>query len=122
MGVGWSSGCRYHAVMATRTTVELLDDIDGKPAAETIGFGIDGVEYEIDVSEKNAKALRKALETWLPVSRRVGGRVTRATATRVATGVDNHAVRAWAGSNGIELSSRGRIAAHIIDQYRAAGN
>jgi hypothetical protein len=108
--------------MATRTTVDLLDDIDGKPAAETIGFGIDGVDYEIDVSEKNAKALRKALETWLPVALRVGGRVTRATATRVATGVDNHAVRAWAARNGIELSSRGRIAAHIIDQYRAAGN
>ena len=108
--------------MASITTVELLDDIDGKPATETIGFGLDGVEYEIDLSAKNAKALRKALDTWVASSRRVGGRVTRDTATRVATGVDNRAVRAWAASNGIELSTRGRIPAHVIDQYRAAGN
>src|SRR3954470_9741621 len=108
--------------MASRTIVELTDDVDGKPAAETIVFGVDGREFEIDLSEKNAKALRKALEPFLGSARRIGGRVTRSNATKVATGVDNRAVRAWAESNGIEISARGRISQDVIEQYRAAGN
>lgn len=108
--------------MASKTTVELLDDVDGKPAAETVTFGIDGTSYEIDLSEKNAKALRKAFETYINVGRRTGGRLTRGNAKPVATGVDNTAVRAWAASNGIDVSARGRIPAEIIEKYRAAGN
>ena len=37
-------------------------------------------------------------------------------------GVDNRAVRAWARSNGIELSPRGRIPADVVERFRAAGN
>jgi hypothetical protein len=108
--------------MASKTTVELLDDLNGKPAAETISFGIDGTEFEIDLTEKNAKALRKALEPFAGSGRRVSGRLTRANARPVVIGVDNQAVRAWAASNGIELSTRGRIPSDVIEQYRAAGN
>ncbi len=108
--------------MASKTTVEFLDDVDGRPAAETLVFGIDGTNYEIDLSEKNAKALRKALELYVGAGRRTGGRLTRGTAKPVATGVDNTAVRAWAASNGIEVSARGRISGEVIDKYRAAGN
>ena len=35
---------------------------------------------------------------------------------------DVKAVRAWAASNGVELSERGRIPTRVIDQYRAACN
>jgi hypothetical protein len=109
--------------MASRTIVELTDDLDGKPAAETLSFGLDGREYEIDLSEKNAKALRKTLEPWTASARRVSGRRTSGTTTtRVETGVDNAAVRAWAASNGVELSARGRLPKDVIEQYRAAGN
>src|SRR3982751_2710511 len=101
-----------HANMVSRTTVELLDDIDGKPAAETVAFGLDGRQFEIDLSEKNAKALRRVLEPWAASARRVGGRKTR-TATVVATGVDTRAVRAWAASNGIAISTRGRISGEV---------
>jgi hypothetical protein len=107
--------------MAQRVVVELTDDVDGKTAAETIAFGLDGKTYEIDLSEKNAKALRKAFEPWIGAARRVGGRKTRSSAAS-ATGVDNKAVRAWAASNGIELSARGRIPAEVIEKYLAAGN
>jgi hypothetical protein len=107
--------------MASKTTVELIDDLDGKPAAETVAFGLDGREFEIDLSAKNAKALRKAIEAYVGAARRVRGRKP-VVKTHVATGVDNKAVRAWAASNGIELSTRGRIAADVIEQYRAAGN
>ena len=107
--------------MASRTFVELTDDVDGKPAAETLTFGLDGREYEIDLSEKNAKAIRKAFEPWAASARRVGGRRSRTT-TRVETGVDTAAVRAWASSNGIAISARGRLPKDVVEQYRAAGN
>ena len=107
--------------MVSRTTVELLDDVDGKLAAETVTFGLDGHEFEIDLTEKNAKALRKALQPWAASARRVGGRKARAL-TVVAVGVDTKAVRAWAASNGIEVSARGRLSADVVEQYRAAGN
>jgi hypothetical protein len=109
------------AIMVSRTTVELLDDVDGKPAAETVTFGVDGREFEIDLTEKNAKALRKAFQPWASSARRVGGRKIRG-AGAVAAEVDTKAVRAWAISNGIEISARGRISGDVLDQYLAAGN
>src|SRR3712207_2010993 len=36
--------------------------------------------------------------------------------------VDTKAVRKWAGANGIELSTRGRVPTEVIEKYRAAGN
>src|SRR3954471_1099934 len=107
--------------MATRTVTELLDDMTGQPADETVSFGLDGVEYEIDMTKKNAAALRKALGPFQDHARRVGGRRTTVM-HHVASGVDNRAVRAWAASNGIELSERGRIPGAVIEQFRAAGN
>jgi hypothetical protein len=100
--------------MASRTIVELTDDLDGKPATETLRFGLDGREYEVDLSEKNAKALRKVLEPWAAAGRRVSGRrgtrgTARGSASRVEIDVDNAAVRARAASNGIELSAGGRL-------------
>jgi uncharacterized protein (DUF4415 family) len=106
--------------MVSRTTVELLDDVDGKVAAETVTFALDGREFEIDLTEKNAKALRKAFEPWTSSARRVGGRKARA-ATVVAAALDTKAVRAWAVDNGIEISTRGRISADVLEQYQAAG-
>jgi Lsr2 len=108
--------------MAQRVSVEFVDDVDGKAAEETIPFGLDGTTFEIDLSKKNASALRRALDPWVQSARRVGGRKSRGTAALVPTGVDNSAVRAWARSNGHEVSARGRISSEIIEKYRAAGN
>ena len=107
--------------MAQRVQVELVDDVDGRTATETVSFGLDGVSYEIDLSNKNAKALRKAYDTWIASARRVGGRQGRGT-TRVATGVDPAAVRGWGSSYGYDVSSRGRIPGEVLEKYRAAGN
>ena len=35
-----------------------------------------------------------------------------------ASNLDLKAVRAWAGSNKIELSNRGRVPASVIEQYK----
>ena len=110
--------------MAQRVVVQLTDDIDGKPAAETVSFGLDGRSFEIDLSERNARALRKDLAPWVAAARRVSGRRPRGArgSGGSGSGVDPRAVRAWAASNGIEVSPRGRISSEVLEKYRAAGN
>ncbi|WP_063064649.1 histone-like nucleoid-structuring protein Lsr2 [Nocardia violaceofusca] len=110
--------------MAKKVIVELIDDFDGKSKAEeTVSFSLDGVEYEIDLSNKNARKLRSAFEQWTGPARKVGriprGKAkttTRATADKQKTG----AIREWAKNNGYNVSSRGRIQADIIEAYNKA--
>jgi hypothetical protein len=109
--------------MAQRTILIVEDDIDGSPAAETVSFILQGIEYQLDLSDKNLAKFNKALDPYLSAARRVGGRKrTGAAKPRGDSLIDNRAVRAWAESHGIEVSSRGRISAVVIEQYRAAGN
>lgn len=104
--------------MAKKVVVELIDDTDSSPAAETVSFALDGVSYEIDLSDENAAALRSALAPWISAGRRVSG--ARRTATRASKGgPDASAIRAWARAKGIEVSERGRIPADLRAQYAA---
>lgn len=104
--------------MAQRVQIILEDDIDGGTAVETVTFGIDGAEYEIDLSEKNAKRLRDAVTPWAQKARKTGGR--RKRGTRTASGPDLSAVREWAAKNGHKVSSRGRIPATVMEAYEKA--
>jgi hypothetical protein len=47
--------------MAQKVTVALVDDLDGGPTDQTVRFGLDGAEYEIDLSASNATAFRERL-------------------------------------------------------------
>ena len=110
--------------MAQQVFVSITDDLDGSEAAETITFDLDGTSYEIDLNEKNAAALRKALDKYVASARRSSGRgAGRASGRRPARSgdADPRAVRVWAQEHGLEVSSRGRIPAEILDRYRAAG-
>ena len=106
--------------MTSKVIVLLEDDLDGTKADETVEFGIDGAAYSIDLSDSNAKKLRSALDAYVSKARKVSGR--RSTSRKASSAVDNHAVRVWAASNGIELSKRGRIPQDVVSQFRAAGN
>lgn len=55
--------------MAQATITYLADDLDGSEADETVRFSLDGKPYEIDLSKKNAAALRKALKPFIAASR-----------------------------------------------------
>ncbi len=63
--------------MARNTAVQVLDDLTGEPAAETVGFGLDGIDYDIDLSFANADALRELLQRYADAGRRTGGRKRR---------------------------------------------
>ncbi|HEY3480102.1 MAG TPA: Lsr2 family protein, partial [Streptomyces sp.] len=80
--------------MAQKVLVEILDDIDGSTAAQTVQFGLDGVTYEIDLSDENATALRDELARFIGAGRRIGGRKVRvATGQSTTTSKDEHVGR-----------------------------
>src|ERR1700739_1636531 len=60
-------------VMAQKIQTLFIDDIDGGEAAGTVRFGLDGTEYEIDLSTKHDQELRAALGTYVAPARKIGG-------------------------------------------------
>src|SRR3954468_2831096 len=110
--------------MAKQIITVLTDDIDGGDAEGTIEFGLDGVNYTIDLSEKNAGKLRKALDPYLSVAAKDGrGSTNGRIASRAAAAPSrsnreqNQAIREWATKNGYEVSERGRIPATIAEAF-----
>jgi len=104
--------------MAQKITVELQDDLDGRPADETVRFGVDGAEYEIDLSKKNAAALRRKLAPFIEHSRKAG-RGQRRRGGRTAFSRDRSgSIRAWAQAQGITVSAQGRIPASSLSNTR----
>jgi len=65
--------------MAQRLQVVLTDDLDGRKAAETVSFALDGTSYEIDLSAKNATKLRTVLALFVAAAR--GGKATNLVTT-----------------------------------------
>ena len=106
--------------MATKITVVLEDDLDGGPAKETVRFGLGGVQYEIDLSKKHARAFRKHLAPYVEHARKAGPAQWRRPARTAASRQRSVNIRAWAKARGLLVSDRGRIPASIADQYQAA--
>lgn len=121
--------------MAQVTRVELIDDLTGEalPDGEgvTVEFGLDGDEYEIDLSSHNAGLLRDFMGDYITRGRKVAPRTTAATSRRKTTGprgtarptVDREqtrAIRDWARSAGHEVSDRGRVSSKLVAAYEQA--
>ena len=105
--------------MAQKVAVVLEDDLDGGPADETVLFGFDGTEYEIDLSAKNARAFRAKLGPFAEHARKAGRGPARRTGRTSAGRRRTGEVRAWAEAHGIAVSARGRIPATVLEQYQA---
>jgi hypothetical protein len=52
-----------------KVTIELIDDLDGTEAGETVAFELDGRSYEIDLSASNADVFRRRMSTYIDQSR-----------------------------------------------------
>jgi len=113
--------------MAQRTTIHLVDDIDGKEIksgnGDTVSFALDGTSYEIDLSKKNAAKFRGLFDDYVAAGRRTTGRPRRrARPGPVGRDHDPQAVRKWAASNRVKVPARGRIPRDVLERFRAAGN
>ena len=110
--------------MAQRVNVVLVDDIDESEATETVGFGLDGVDYEIDLSDEHAAELRSTLSLYIGHARRTGGRRKGGRRSQAAStsadGASAADIRAWARENGWDVPERGRVSAEVREAYAAA--
>jgi hypothetical protein len=109
--------------MAQKVQTLFIDDIDGGEADGTVRFGIDGTEYEIDLSATHSDELRKALHTYIEHGRKVAGvarRSPRSTGRRNGTAIDTAKIRDWAKSQGLDIKDRGRVPADVVEKYHAA--
>ena len=107
--------------MAQKVQTLYIDDIDGSEAAGTVRFGLDGIDYEIDLNTEHTGGLHAALQTYIDHARKIGGTSRRAPrGRRAGTAVDTTAVRSWAREQGIDIKDRGRVPADIVAKYEAA--
>ncbi|MFG1921712.1 Lsr2 family protein [Cryptosporangium sp. NPDC048952] len=117
--------------MARKELVILTDDLDNSeinPDAvdrPTVNFGIDGVEYEIDLGAVNQSKLREILEEYVQAGRRTGGTTVRKGRKQVSSvggatnsRAENAAIREWAEASGIDVNARGRLPKEVIERYR----
>ena len=108
--------------MAQKIQTLFIDDIDGGEAEGTVRFGLDGAEYEIDLSGRHTNELRAALDTYVAHARKVGStaRRTAGRSGRKASNTDTVAVRSWARENGYDIKERGRVPADLVARYHEA--
>jgi len=120
------------ALSLTQPTAVVIDHPDRRPLPEdgrqTVHFGLDGENYEIDLSDESATELRSALRRYVDAGRRVG----QEPGMRIAAGTvrsrprpakeqrdDSAAIRDWARTHGIHVADRGRIPANVVEAYAA---
>ncbi len=119
--------------MAERVTVELVDDLDGSVADETVRFTWEGKSLVIDLNKKNADKLRKAIEPFVAAARPDG--IVQGPAPRrrpssssssgkrqdAGSGAATSVIRAWARENSIGVPDRGRLKPDVVQAWEAAG-
>jgi hypothetical protein len=107
--------------VAQKVETRLVDDLDGSEAVETVRFGFEGRQYEIDLSANNAGRLRDSLAAFVAAARRPGGGRRQAAAQGVRRAPSDReksaAIRDWARANGFAVSERGRISGEILEAY-----
>lgn len=95
----------------------LADDLTGDTEnVETVLFSLDGVRYEIDLTDSNAAQLRDTLGTYMDAGRRIGGRFLPSDKPTPKRGRTNE-IRDWARANGHKVPDRGRIPASVMDAW-----
>jgi len=110
--------------MAQKTVIQLVDDLDGSALTDegrTVTFALEGVSYEIDLSQAHVDELTDALAPYVSAARKVSGRKSAARASGSKSDpAELQKIREWAKNNGHIVSSRGRISAAVRDAYNAA--
>jgi nucleoid-associated protein Lsr2 len=106
--------------MAQQVSVTITCDICGSSKdAQRHTISLDGRAREIDLCGKDGRALDKVANKYVPHARKV--RRAPATGRRTVSDRERSAdIRAWAKSEGFEVSDRGRIPESVEREYTAA--
>jgi hypothetical protein len=105
-----------------KVEVQLEDDLTGGPADETVRFGVDRRDYQIDLSAKHAATFRKQVAAFVERARLVTSRRSRGTVRSAASRERRRLIRAWAERQGFEVAEHGRLPAQVIQEYERAQN
>src|SRR5947199_4616936 len=118
--------------MAQRTVVTLVDDLTGEEAENisTVEFALDGVTYQLDLTDENSMKLHDTLSQYAKAGRKIGGRGRSGPRSgRAIKSTDRTAgynretlksIRAWAKKNGHNVSDRGRLPAEVLQAWQTA--
>ena len=118
--------------MAQKAIVTLVDDLTGEEAQDisTVEFSLDGVTYQLDLTDTNGETLRGALSPYIAAGRKIGGRrrgPRRPSRMRKSNGRASgytratfKAIRSWAKTNGYPVSNRGRIPLEVMQAWQRA--
>jgi hypothetical protein len=118
--------------MARKTIVTLVDDLTGEAAEDisTVEFAVDGITYELDLTDDNRAKLRDALAPYARAGRKISSRRRGGTRTvRIISSTGSAAgynretlrsIRAWAKDNGHSVSDRGRLSAEVLQAWQTA--
>lgn len=110
--------------MAKRTSTIVIDDLTGVELGDdavTVTFELEGTGYEIDLAPSAAADLREALEPFIVAARKVSrsSRIGRGSASASAPTGEQSAARTWLVEQGVDVPSRGRLSAELLERYRA---
>jgi len=100
--------------MAQREQVDLISDLDGTQADVTVRFGLDGTDYEIDLSAEQAGEMREALAPYTEAAsrkRKVPGQKKR------SRGAEPPELRQWAASRGYEVRDGAAVPDRIREEF-----
>jgi hypothetical protein len=112
--------------------IVVIDDLTGESDAETRSLSIDGVDYEIDLTDESMQRLKNSIREFLEVARVASPRsssrsaglaaprsIKRGTPVRKAQVLPSPSstIRAWASANNVDCPTRGRIPASVIEAY-----
>jgi hypothetical protein len=100
-----------------RVEVHLEDDLTGGPADETVKFGMDGMEYELDLNARHANEFRRQLAPFVDHARQVHGQRARPRARTAASRERSREIRAWAERQGFAVAEHGRLPSSVVHEY-----
>ena len=110
--------------MAKKTV--LVEDLTGAEVDEAdvvkVPLSFDGFRYELDLLPASLEKLREVLGEFLQRAKPLPEPTpeSRKRKSPGPSGLNGDTVRAWARSQGIEVSDLGRLSGAVIAQYKAA--
>lgn len=102
--------------MAQKVEVRNVSDLDNEiPADETVRFGLDQSDYEIDLSRTQAEEMRGRLARFVSHARKTGR--TPAARKKKVSRDDLPQIREYARARGYDIKDRGAVPARIVAEY-----
>lgn len=103
--------------MAQKVEIKHVSDLNEDiPADETVQFGLDHTDYEIDLSADEAQQMRGSLERFVKNARKMG-RTPSARRKKKVSRDDLPQIREYARARGYDIKDRGAVPARIIAEY-----